>query len=344
MINRTPYIHRISLDLTEAPVTDRVELWSDFLRTNFDVSLIGDSAAVDPPRSSSWLLGKVILSESTFGDAVMHRRQQHISNDHDGLLLLEVRRNGVQHNNFGRESFVASPGDVTILDYSNAYLGRSTAASVTNLIVSHTAVGYDPGRHPKIVRLPGDSVVAHVLRNTILNVRSVLDRTTRAEAASFSRGLIGLLRGILFENANTASPSFATARSRAIRDYIEQNLGHQKLNADVICAQFNVSRATVYRDFKDDGGLERYVLARKLEAALGALSFGPRERGAVSRAAEQWGFASTGHFGREFRRRFGFLPSEIVAEGRHTRSTQEHPAVVRDEREMDKLVDLMRRL
>ncbi|MEM9222134.1 MAG: AraC family transcriptional regulator [Pseudomonadota bacterium] len=233
-------------------------------------------------------------------------------------MLLDIRRKGVQYSDFGTESIKIAPGDVTVFDFASVFRCRAAAVDVVNLVVSHSAVGYVPGRHPKIVRLSGDSVAGRVLSNTILSVFPVLDRTTQSEAAAISRGLIGLLRGILLDKVNTASPSFAAARGRTIRDYIERNLGQPKLSADVISARFHVSRATIYRDFKEDGGLERYIVARKLEAALHALSFSPKERGAVSRAAERWGFSSTWHFSREFRRRFGFFPGEIVAQGERT--------------------------
>ncbi|MEM9222915.1 MAG: AraC family transcriptional regulator [Pseudomonadota bacterium] len=338
------YIDKTGIDLSHAGVEERPGLWSNYLHPFHDVAMIGDSAATKPPCVNAWLLGKVVVCETRFGSSVRHRGKKHLSNDFDEFLLLDVRRKGVQHNDFGTESIKFEPGDVTVFDYTSTYRCRGTAVDFLNLFVPHSAVGYDPTRHPKIIRFPGDSVIGHVLSNTIFSVFSMLDCTLKSEASAISRGLIGLLRGILFDNPNTLSPSFAAARSRAIRDYIEHNLGARKLNADVISATFHVSRATVYRDFKDDGGLERYIVGRKLEAALDALSFGLKARGAVSRAAEQWGFASTGHFASEFRRRFGFFPSEIVAEATNTQDRQEFRAVVRDEREPDQLAYFMSRL
>lgn len=338
------YIDKICVDLTDAALEHRAELWSNYLRTNFDVALVGGSAATHPPRANSWLLGNVFLSDIAFGSAVMHRRKQHTRHDHDGFLWLEVRRAGMQQNEFGSDSFKALPGDVTLLDYSSEYRGRSYATNSANIIISHTAVGYDPGRHPKFVRFPADSVVGRVLRSTVLNLTDVLNCTTKAEADAISQGLLGLLRGLLIEKAGTVSPSFTAARDRTIRDYIERNLGQRKLNADVISAEFHVSRATVYRNFKEDGGLERYIMARKLEAALHALSFGPMERGVVSRAAERWGFSSTWHFSREFRRRFGFFPREVVGAGHSSSRSQDYPLAVHDEQELHPVESYFRRL
>lgn len=339
-----PYIEKTGIDLTHASTEERADLWSDFLRPFFDVSLIGNSAAIEPPCVNAWLLGSVFLCEARFGSAVRHRQKKHLSNDLGEFLCLDVRRKGVQYNDFGSEAINFEPGDVTIFNYSSIYRCRSTAVNFLNLFVPHSAVGYDPGRHPQIIRLPRNSVVQNVLSNTILNVFSILNRTTKSEAQAVSRGLIGLLGGIVFETASPTSPSFVTARGLGVRDYIEQNLGHRKLNANMISGQFNVSRATIYRDFKEDGGLERYIVARKLEAALDALCFGPKERGAVSRIAAYWGFASAGHFSREFKRRFGFAPSEVLGEGQHDKGLKAQPVAIRDERKPDEIVEFMRRL
>lgn len=339
------YIEKFSLELSSMSVPERYEVWSDTFRRNFDVAFIGDSLAIHPPRVKGWFLNDVVMVESAFGHAVMNRGQQHINNYPQGLLCLEVRKTGVQQGKFGdRQSTKTSPGDVTILDHAMKYLRRSSVTSVANLLVSYSAVGYDPGRHPRIIQFPGQSATAYVLRNTILSLLNVLNHTKISEADSISRGLTSLVRGILFEDIKSGSQSFNTARSRAIRDYIERNIGHEKLSADVLCAVFQVSRATIYRDFKEDGGLERYIMARKLEAALDALSFGPKERGAVSRAAERWGFASTGHFSREFRRRFGFFPGEVVGVRPHAHRGDDFPASMRDEREMDHIASFLGRL
>ena len=187
-----------------------------------------------------------------------------------------------------------------------------------SLLVSHDVIGYHPGRHPAIIRVPGDGSVGRVLRHILLSVFAQLDRINKADAVLLARGLIGLLRGVLLTDAGKASvsPGFAAARGRAMRDHIEQHLRSDALSADAICACFNISRATLYRDFKDGGGLERYILDRKLNAALMALAFGAEERGNVTRAAEHWGFSSTSYFSRQFRRKFGFGPSDVIGQGR----------------------------
>lgn len=343
-MNGASYIDKTGIDLTHASVEERADLWSDYLRPFHDVSVIGRSVVTDPPRVNAWLLGKVVLCEASFGSAVRHHQKKHLSNDFDEFLCLDMRRKGVQFNDFGSEAIKLAPGDVTVFDYSNIYRCRATAVGILNLFVSHSAIGYDPGRHPRVIRLRSDSVIQHVLSRTILGLFSVLNRTTKAEAEAISRGLIGLLQGILFDSANTMPPSFATARSRAIREYIEQNLVQHKLNANQISARFHISRATIYRDFKEDGGLERYIVARKLEAALDALCFGPRKRGIVSQTAEQWGFASVGNFSREFRRRFGFFPGEVVGDRQHTNGAETFPVAIRDERKPNSVVEFMRTL
>lgn len=83
-----------------------------------------------------------------------------------------------------------------------------------------------------------------------------------------------------------------------------------------LCAAFGASRATIYRDFAADGGVERFIVRRRLDRAFRELASCPPDRGRVRRVAERWGFACPYHFSRAFRRQFDLWPSEVFeAEG-----------------------------
>ena len=187
------------------------------------------------------------------------------------------------------------------------------------MLIAHDLIGYDPSLHPPAFRFSENTVIGQVLLQTLMSLFSQLDRTTRAEAPVVARALIALLQAILFAEpgGELQSPGFVDARVRTIRAHIDQNLRSGTLGTETICRQFSVSRATLYRDFKDAGGIERYIQERRLDAALSSLANGLADRGAVTRAAEQWGFSSTSHFSREFRRRFGIAPSDLVGQRRH---------------------------
>ncbi len=338
-------IDKLSINLAGAEPAQRADLWADAVRPLYDVSPLGGTAENHLTRATAWLLDSLVLINAAFGGQLVHRRQRHLKADVADSVVLEIYLSGAVQRDLAGEPVSIRPGDINVMDYSREYQGRSTPAELVNLLVSHDLIGYDPSRHPGSMRIPGDSAVGQVLGNTLQNTFRQLDRVTKAEAPCIARGLTALLRSVLIEDAAKAqsSPAFASARSQAIRAYIERHLRDETLGADTICAQFNISRATLYRNLKAEGGLERYVVARRLEAALMSLAFGPAERGAVVRAAEHWRFASTTHFSREFRRRFGFAPSDVVHQGQ--RANVDEPGGTHQQRERHiNILPFLRRL
>ncbi|MEL7117779.1 MAG: hypothetical protein AAGP08_19730, partial [Pseudomonadota bacterium] len=77
-------------------------------------------------------------------------------------------------------------------------------------------------------------------------------------------------------------------------------------------AAVGASRATVYRVFEPDGGVDAAVRKRKLRRAAVDLSLAAPSRGIVRRIAERYGFDDVNQFSRGFRRELGYSANEIV--------------------------------
>ncbi|KQO90167.1 MAG: helix-turn-helix domain-containing protein [Methylobacteriaceae bacterium] len=99
--------------------------------------------------------------------------------------------------------------------------------------------------------------------------------------------------------------------SITIRQYIEKELASPGLDAETLAHQFGLSRATLYRQFASEGGVQRFIRERRLLRAMKMLTqAGPAGRPRVSTVAYATGFADEKTFSRAFKRRFGFLPRE----------------------------------
>lgn len=313
-MTRTPYIENIGLHLDGVPDEERLDLWADLVRPLFDVSPLSTGAEPPVTCADAWLLDNLVLTRVAFGSQIFDRNSKHLNADIADCLLLQIYVSGEQQVEVDGDSVPVRAGDLHIQDFSRPFRSRATSARVLGLLVSHERVGYDKGRHPAVMHLPRDSAANCVVKSSILSVFRRLEKTTKAEQTMIAGGLVGLLRGALFSPTSAAAPSegFAAARSRAIRQYIAQNLRSDRLTADAVCTRFGLSRTSLYRDFQADGGFERHIMARRLDAALMDLALTDSPRGAVGRAAEAWGFSSSSHFIREFRRKFGFSPSSAV--------------------------------
>ena len=308
-------IDKVEIDFLGAAPEDRADIWADAVRPLYDVSPLGNRNETPASLARGWLVDKLVLAEAAFGGQVIQRHRTHFAASADALLI-EVYLRGELVGDLAGQPVHIRPGEIHMIDFSRSYTGRSTPTHVRSLLLAHTLVGYDPGRHPSVIRLSGTSVVGHVFLQTFNSLFEKLDAMTKPEAAVLSRALISLIQSVL-ETETGAEPShtgFTAARGQAVRRFIDQNLERHGIGAEAICAAFNISRSGLYREFKDDGGIERYIIDRRLDRALKLLAFGPEERGVIARTATWLGFTSTAHFSRAFRHRFGLSPSDVIGQ------------------------------
>jgi AraC-like DNA-binding protein len=94
-----------------------------------------------------------------------------------------------------------------------------------------------------------------------------------------------------------------------VRRYIEtQPMGG--LDLDRLCQALGLSRASLGRAFKGDGGVLAYDRRRRLLALHGRLSDATETRG-VAELGYAYGFPDKAHLSRIFRETFGYAPSEV---------------------------------
>ena len=114
-----------------------------------------------------------------------------------------------------------------------------------------------------------------------------------------------------------------------MRAFLDERLHHSTLGIDDLCRAFNVSRATAFRLFAEDGGVAAYLRRRHLERAFQDLAGTPPRRGGVKTAAERRGFDDASHFHRSFRQRFDLSPAEVAQLGGHALATPPPPRATR---------------
>lgn len=339
-------MRKFSVDFDQTSSEEHADLWSDAVRPLFFVSPIRGHRSHVATLGKSWLLDRIVFCEAMFGAQVAHRTKRHLSAGVADALVVQTYRYGQNWGEIDGVPIQIGVGEVNVMDYSRAHVSRSRPTHVRSLVIAHDLVGYDPAIHPPTIRFGTETVIGYVLHETIAAIFEKLDYISRAEAPIVANGLIGLLRSVLLSDASltATTPDFTIARNRAIRSYVNQQIKSERVSVENICAKFNVSRATLYRDFKEEGGVERFILGRRLEAALTTLAFGSKQRGAVSRTAEQLGFSSTTHFSREFKRRFRFTPTEVLGTGRIGRSPKEGGTEDQENRHGDALESFLREL
>ena len=107
-------------------------------------------------------------------------------------------------------------------------------------------------------------------------------------------------------------PSAAEARSpvrQRVRAYIEREpMGSLTLQG--MCQVLGLTRSSINRAFKAEGGVMTYDRRRRLVALHGRLS-DPTESRSVAELGYDYGFPEKAHLSRAFREAFGYAPSEL---------------------------------
>ena len=93
------------------------------------------------------------------------------------------------------------------------------------------------------------------------------------------------------------------------RRCILRNLRSQELGPATLCRELGMSRSSVYRLLKAEGGLERYIQRLRLSESFAQLS-DPSNRKPILEIADELGMVDPSSFSRAFRRQFGISPTD----------------------------------
>lgn len=144
---------------------------------------------------------------------------------------------------------------------------------------------------------------------------SKIDSLRRYEAAVLEREIADVINELFREAPAIAidHAAITKARTGAIRRFINDQLFDKELGSELLCAKFGLSRASLYREFQNEGGVIRYIGRQRLQKALQELAAVPREWGRISQTAYKYGYDDPLKFSTVFRKEFGFTPSDALA-------------------------------
>ena len=111
------------------------------------------------------------------------------------------------------------------------------------------------------------------------------------------------------------SRGLPAARLRAIKAYVNANIGSSPISMEEVAAHQGVTARYVRKLFEVEGlSFTAYVAERRLARAHVMLTDRLRAPAPISAIAYDVGFGDLSYFNRAFRRRYGATPSEIRAE------------------------------
>jgi AraC-like DNA-binding protein len=268
----------------------------------------------DEPIDASiitYALGKITLAQSASSAVYYRRDERTIANGRfNDCLFMRLLVEGTARGRFGDTEVDVKHGDIYLTDMaqpSELWLlqdCRHISVMLPRDQVDHMAV------HGRV--LHGEWLPCRMLREHLINFIEVLRDCTEENVREMIKATLELLRFCLRTDdmsGNEHSP-FEAARERIVH-YIDQHLSEKTLGALQLQQVFGISRAQLYRQFAELGGVKHYIRNKRLQAVLHELCNEPHQ--SISAIIARYGFSNDRQFQRAFRDRFGMTASEARA-------------------------------
>lgn len=307
----------IEIDSSIDSSVHRFEALREFCNPLHDMTPAGAIAKDVQIDAMAARFGSCVLTRVSNNEMHFTRSDRHLNMECCGHLRLRVYLKGRSVGILGEDRFDLSVGTIQIFDFSRPYRSFITDAETLAVIVPHGAVGYDPARHPAQFNFALASPWGRILEESTRSLFNRLPDVCPSEAKQSIENYCALIRGVIHRerSGEEALAEIGRVRHSAIRRFIDRNLNNPELSATDVCLAFNTSRATVYREFEEFGGIARYVTQRRLDEAMRDLACARSSRGLIKRVSERWGFHDPSHFYRLFKAQFNFSPSEFLVMG-----------------------------
>ncbi len=318
MTSKIPYAK-----FSTEPVEDsqKRDVWVEGMKGMYDSVPIEKDNTLFKGSLEVWDVDGLFFGTVDFDPQIIgHSRSTHNAlGEHDFVFMTIIRQGGLKSIHDGKPT-EHHLDEVHLFDFSLD--GRAVASVHTKIeavILPYGEIGYEPGRHAAEIIFPYTKSTGYVLNNLSAMILEKLPKADLEEAKIMAGMLTGSIRNLISDDADETARGQAAAGRRAVMQrFIVENIDDLSLSVETLCRKFEVSRATVFRDF-EPGGLQHFLMLHRLDRALNDIASGPAMRGRIALIANQWGFGSPAHFSRTFREHFGFSPSDAAGAGREAR-------------------------
>jgi AraC-like DNA-binding protein len=289
------------------------ELWREVVDGTFELEGLTDTDHAHRVKTQVWFLEELLLARFAGEANVVHRTRKLVEQGSAPVLKVRVYRSGHSLLIDGDNQTTMGTGAIHFIDHDRPVRQVSSDHEQFTISIPHHAVGYDRSVHPACFSISLGTARGRMIWNGLSALFDDIGTVLPSEAPALSSTVIGLIRGSLAGSLDTQDDAtFKQARVSAFKRYIDQQLADANLTMDSLLREFGASRATIYRDFAEDGGLQHYILERRLQRAYRLLAEASPNRGHVQDVASRCGFTSLAHFSRRFRAGFGVAPSDVL--------------------------------
>ncbi len=303
------------------PRSDRLMKWKDFVSDHLGCtpSYIRrlESTMIDPLQQSDFC-GR--LEYGDLGDVHFcrlstsaHRYSRHLSTSVDAretprMLILQL--GGISHFEHGNFSTSLVPDEMLLVDSGRPFTITSVqGCEQIVMLFDGKTTHYDEGAE---VHISSKNGIGRMLNHLITDVYRQYSLLNGQTAKLIGDSLIGLVANAVSNKKDEQSlqhDSRSFKQSR-LKSYIEQHLSDPALSIESIAHAANCSVRSLHRTFQDDlgCGISDFIWQRRLARCAEDLRNQQLAKRSITDIAYGWGYSSSSHFSRHFKKAFGMSP------------------------------------
>lgn len=264
-----------------------------------------------------YLVGDMSFTDCRCDGVTLQRSLARISTDsvrhHVIQVFVEGNAGGISG---GQGNPQPAQGGILLTDLGQPIQMRRNASRVLSFFVPRAMMDgifmEAEAAHGRIVET--NTPLSHLAVAHAMALNIDLPTMSPEAAADAMRTGVELLAAAFRRGAGLEGSTRAAARSALLaraRRLIDANPGQAELSPATLLAKLGISRATLYRLFEPEGGVQAYIRRSRLCAAALDLVHYPQLP--VNDIAYGLGFNSPSDFTRAFRRALGMSPSNLRA-------------------------------
>ncbi|GGH01106.1 hypothetical protein GCM10007420_16440 [Glycocaulis albus] len=304
---------------SSAPPEARFEAWRESVGVIYEVSREGaPQGRAFHARVESLIIDGIVLNRCTAGGQSFARPAARCATDGLDHYMIQLFLAGSVEMARGRRRVNGRRGQLIALDLADTLDSVNTDFDLLNVFIPRrrlSALLRTPDSLQGVTADTGTGA-GKLLADYIVSLYRSGATLGEAEEATCATVLLEL--AAMAFNASGESGHYQPdwhdhSLALKARMVIGRNLHVRELTPQMIASALNVSRARLYRAFRDIGGVNETIREMRLRRCFSELVSPANTHRPVANIADQWGFTDPSHFARVFRSRFGVTASDVRA-------------------------------
>ncbi len=309
---------RTSFGTDHLPARRRYEVFREAIGVVYEVSSPTREGEDFHASMESTLADQILFITCETVGQKFRRSSAHIGQDGLDHFQIQIFSEGTNHITEATHRSHSSTRDLLFIDTAQPYEAVTTDFTNHTLVVPRHRLSAKlraPDEHNGR-SLSGKVPLAQLAQDHLRRLFRALPHLPHDQLTSAIEPTLDLVAAAfngVFEPDSPGEQAVHRALGERIRTYIDGHIGFEDLSSERLCAEFRVSRSTLYRIFHQYGGVASYVRNRRLDSAMRLLSSPHAAHLSVTDIATQSGFHSDRAFRLAFKRRFGGAPTDARA-------------------------------